>query len=288
MTRGNDANPRPLSPSNSVMQFASARFPAPIVRSRAIGEFVMTETRYAAGASLTTHWHERACLVVVMRGSFEERYESRKRDGAPGMLIVRPEGERHSDFFGGDGGSCLNVELSPAWLARVRDFAPALAESAALSGGEFAILGRRLQQELAHADDASPLAVESLVLNILADSVRMNARTAAAPPAWLERARELIHDDPSAHMTLGELAAVAGVHPVHLAATFRRFFGQTVSAYVRALRIELACRALTGSDTPLADVALVAGFADQSHFCRVFRRALRMTPAEFRAAARVH
>jgi AraC family transcriptional regulator len=270
------------------MQFASARFPAPIVRSRAIGEFVMTETRYVAGAALPTHWHERACLVVVMRGSFNERFESRKRAGEPGMLIVRPEGERHSDLFGRDGGRCLNVELSPAWLARVRECAPVLAGSVALTGGEFALLGRRLQQELAHVDDASPLAVESLVLAILADAVRMNTRIAGAPPAWLERARELVHDDPSAHITLAGLAAVVGVHPVHLAATFRRFFGQTVSTYVRALRIEQACRALIGSDVPLADVALAAGFSDQSHFCRLFRRALHTTPAEFRAAARVH
>jgi AraC family transcriptional regulator len=270
------------------MQFAAARFPAPIVRSRAIGEFVMTETRYAAGAVLPTHSHEQACLVVVLRGSFDERFESRGREGEPGMLIVRPEGERHSDAFGGDGGRCLNVEMAPAWLARVRAASPVLAESAALTGGTFPLLGRRLQEELAHADDASPLAIESLVLAILADGVRATKRAASAPPVWLDRARELIHADPAAHITLADLGAAVGVHPVHLATTFRRFFGQTVAAYARALRVEQACRALTSSDAPLADIALAAGFSDQSHFCRVFRRALRTTPTEFRAAAREH
>ncbi|MEA2336193.1 MAG: AraC family transcriptional regulator [Thermoanaerobaculia bacterium] len=268
------------------MQFASARFPAPIIRSRAVGDFVMTETRYGAGAMLPTHSHERACLVVVLRGTFDERYESRRRDGEPGIVIVRPEGEHHSDVFGDVGGRCLNVELAPAWLARVRDCSPALTASATLAGG--ALFGRRLQEELTHADDASPLAIESLVLAILADGVRASARSATAPPAWLHRVRESIHDDPTASITLANLAAEAGVHPVHLAMTFRRFFGRTVASYVRALRIELACRALTTSNAPLADVALNAGFSDQSHFGRIFRRTLGTTPAAFRAAAREH
>jgi len=265
------------------MQFASARFPAPIVRSSVVGDFVMTETRYAGGSTLPTHWHEQACLVVVLDGTFDERYESGSRPGEPGMVIMRPEGERHSDRFGSDGGRCLNVELSPAWLAHARACAPAIAVSAAFRGGVFPLLGRRLQQELAHVDDASPLAVESLVLAILAGGVR--ASKGVTPPAWLERVRERIHDALPASATLAELAAVAGVHPVHLAMTFRRFFGQTVGAYVRAQRIELACRALAHSDAPLADVALAAGFADQSHFGRVFRRALRTTPAVFRRQA---
>ena len=270
------------------MRFASARFPAAIVRSRAVGDFVMTETRYGGGAVLPTHWHEHACLVVVLQGTFDERCDVGHRTGEPGMLIVRPEAERHSDSFGGDGGRCLNIELMPDWLARVRGCAPALAASDAFTGGAFPLLGRRLREELAHPDDASPLAVESLVLSILADGMRESNRSVSSRPPWLDRARELIHEERSARITLGLLAAAVGVHPVHLAATFRRFFGQTVAAYVRQLRIEHACRALTSSDMPLADVALAAGFADQSHFCRLFKRAMRATPAEYRAATRAH
>jgi AraC family transcriptional regulator len=84
-------------------------------------------------------------------------------------------------------------------------------------------------------------------------------------------------------LTLQELASDAEVHPVHLAATFRRFFGTTVAAYIRQLRIEYACRELARPDAPLAEIALAAGFADQSHFGRTFKRVMRVTPAEYRS-----
>jgi len=47
-----------------------------------------------------------------------------------------------------------------------------------------------------------------------------------------------------------------------------------------------ACQELTAGDAPLAEVALRAGFADQSHFTREFRRHVGVTPAAFRRSAR--
>jgi AraC family transcriptional regulator len=76
------------------------------------------------------------------------------------------------------------------------------------------------------------------------------------------------------------------VHPVTLARAFRRSFGCTVGEYLRRLRIERATEQLAGGDTPLAEIALAAGFADQSHFSNVFRRRTGMSPSAFRRAAR--
>jgi YesN/AraC family two-component response regulator len=57
---------------------------------------------------------------------------------------------------------------------------------------------------------------------------------------------------------------------------------QTVGEYLNALRIRRACRELADAGTRLADVALRAGFSDQSHFTRAFKRATGMTPGAFR------
>lgn len=263
-----------------MIRFSPARFPAPIVRTRPIGDFVVTETRYGADAALATHAHEYACLVFVLQGTFAERFDSRQRVAEPGMVIVRPEGEPHSDRFDAAGGRCLNVELPPRWLARVREQAHAADRSAAFTGDAFPLLGRRLHEELAHGDDVSPLAVESLLLALFTEGARSERRSTA--PAWLVRAKELIHERVATRLTLEELADEVGVHPVHLAMTFRRVFGITVAAYIRQLRVEQACRALRDSDAPLADVALAAGFADQSHFGRTFKRLMRVTPSAYR------
>ena len=134
-------------------------------------------------------------------------------------------------------------------------------------------------------DDLSTLAVESVVLAALTDATRMARRTAPPAPRWLVRAREMIQTSAD-HLSLADIARTVGVHPVHLAQTFRRVFGQTVAGYVRHLRIEQACSRLSATDAPLAEIALAAGFFDQSHFCRAFRRAMRMTPREYRIATR--
>lgn len=270
--------------SAPVLHFSRNHFPASIIRTRAVADFIVTETRYRAHASLPRHAHEYACVVLVLRGSFQERFDSQERMGEPGMVIVRPAGEPHSDRYMRAGGRCLNIELSPRWVAHARGELPVLDRSVAFRSGMSAMFGHRLHEELTHPDEVSPLAIESLTMSILVDSARAERQSTSRGPWWLQRVKEKIQDHFSARVTLEDLASEAGVHPVHLATTFRRFCGITVASYLRQLRIEYACRELMGSDAPLADIALAAGFADQSHFGRVFKHATGMTPAEYRAA----
>jgi AraC family transcriptional regulator len=79
------------------------------------------------------------------------------------------------------------------------------------------------------------------------------------------------------------MAAAAGVHPVHLAREFRRFERCTVGEYIRRLRIERACNELSNSNDSIAAIASGTGFYDQSHFGRIFKRVVGMTPIEYRA-----
>jgi AraC family transcriptional regulator len=73
---------------------------------------------------------------------------------------------------------------------------------------------------------------------------------------------------------------------VTLARGFRKAYGCSVGAYLRWLRIVHAARRLAESDEPLAEIALEAGFADQSHFSNVFRRETGLSPSVFRREAR--
>jgi AraC family transcriptional regulator len=81
---------------------------------------------------------------------------------------------------------------------------------------------------------------------------------------------------------LETLARVAGVHRVHVARAFRDHLGCTVGDYVRRLRVQRACELLTATSLSLPDVAVRAGFFDQSHMTRVVKRFLGTTPAALR------
>jgi AraC family transcriptional regulator len=76
------------------------------------------------------------------------------------------------------------------------------------------------------------------------------------------------------------------VHPVHLARTFRRYYHCSPGEYVRRLRLESATRELCASDASLIEIALAAGYCDQSHFSKSFKRHTGMSPARFRASCR--
>jgi AraC family transcriptional regulator len=79
---------------------------------------------------------------------------------------------------------------------------------------------------------------------------------------------------------------MVGVHRVHLARRFRQHFGCSTTEYLRHLRVRAAAAALASTETPLATVALDAGFADQSHLCRTFKGETGLTPGAFRALTR--
>jgi AraC family transcriptional regulator len=132
-------------------------------------------------------------------------------------------------------------------------------------------------------DAASPLVIEGLVLELLAEASRKSLRRPDRQlPQWLYQAKELLHERFSESLTLSSISKALGIHPVHLSREFHKQFGSTIGEYLRQLRIEYACRQISTSNTPLARIALAAGFWDQSHLGRVFKERFGMTPSEYR------
>jgi AraC family transcriptional regulator len=79
-------------------------------------------------------------------------------------------------------------------------------------------------------------------------------------------------------------AQEAGVHPVHLTRAFCKFEKRTPGEYLRQLQLRAACDLLRNPEWPVANIAAECGFADQSHFTRMFRRMAATTPQRFRDA----
>src|SRR4029077_15444706 len=105
------------------------------------------------------------------------------------------------------------------------------------------------------------------------------------PPSWLDQAVELLHDRYVEDLTIAAVANGVGIHPVHLARSFRRHFGCSPGEFTRFCRLERAARMLTRSDRPLSEIALESGFGDQSQFTRAFARDLGIAPGEYRREA---
>jgi AraC family transcriptional regulator len=250
---------------------------------REVAGVVFAESIYREEPRIPKHQHANAFFNLVLEGTYTEVCGTRTRTRGPSTLALHPSGEVHADHWHGLGGRVFHVEIPPARLEQLRAYSPVLDSPRDFQGGLPVWLATRLYQEHLRNDGVSPLAMEGLVLEALAECSRCHAGDLErTPPRWLRQVRELLQARFAEHLRHGELAAAVGVHPVHLARVFRRHCGCTPGDYVRKLRVDFAARQLIASEEPLAGIAFAAGFSDQSHFTRTFKRQTGMTPAAFR------
>jgi len=154
------------------------------------------------------------------------------------------------------------------------------------------ILGRMraLQSELDNPGLLGRFYIESLGCEIATRLVRRHAVKPVAlqrgglPPRKLRMVKEYIAANLSNEITLCDLAAIAGVSNAHFCRAFRRSVGLPSHRYILRQRVELAKRMLVETEMPIAEIALGAGFGDQSHLTKHFRCFVGTTPWRFRSA----
>jgi AraC family transcriptional regulator len=255
------------------------------LRAAEVRGYKVIDARFPADLRIPMHTHETACVTVVVEGEFNERLLRRDRVCARGTVLAKPPLEPHDDAFGRLGSRQLIVEVQPATLEATFAHAQPWDTIVHTRAAETEVLARSLLRELVIADAVSHLAIEGFTLELLACVWRVhNTRAQRRPPAWLLRTRELLSDQFRIALTVAQVAAEAGVHPTHLAREFRSHFGESVGLYVRRLRVEWSKTELLTSTDSLACIAARAGFSDQAHFTRWFKRQTGVTPHRYRSA----
>lgn len=254
-----------------------------VVRRRDIAGFSLTEAVYAEGTLLSRHCHAHCYLTLVLSGTYTERQSQHEFTWGEGALHLLPAGERHENEFE-TAVRLLRVEIEPAaihgWGAEHARF---LSEPREIIGPVAAWLANRITREFLAQDDAAELAMEGVLLEMLAESGRASdAARGAGAQGWLRRVREVLQDSYFETPGLAALAGIAGVHPVHLSREFHKHYGMTIGEFVRTRRVQRASELLSKSHMSLAEIASACGFSDQSHFCALFKKHSGMTPARFR------
>lgn len=251
---------------------------------------LVTWVRFPPLARLPLHTHERATIAVILNGSFDGLMRHTSRPCPPSTFITEPPGEPHGNLFERAGADVLTVQPDPGRRDLLEPFAGVLGEVNHMRDLGVASMARRAAGELRMPDTVTPFAVEGLVLELLALAARLRNTEAIGAergsPRWLSEARALLHDQYRQQLRLAEVAETVGVHPVHLARVFRLKYGTPVGAYLRALRLTWAAGRLADSEDAIAQIAHEAGFFDQSHFTRTFRRHFGLTPQAYRRAHR--
>ena len=247
--------------------------------------FRLQEARYPPDHRIPPHAHRRPQLCVVVDGGYVEEIGSSRLDVGLSSVLFHPAGAAHADRFSVEGARCLNVTLLPEEMGAGGRVVDRLDRSGRIRHGLPGWLASKLVAELELRDELSPVSVAGFVSAALCDLARGAAPALlqdADPPSWLEEVRRRLHEEFRTYPSLSELAEDAGVHRAHVARAFRRHFGCSVGEFVRRRRIQFACRQLRDPDRSLSAIAFGAGFADQSHFTRTFRKLVGTTPGRYR------
>jgi AraC family transcriptional regulator len=240
--------------------------------ARKAGGYIISRSTYSPSCALGTHAHAEDRVVLTLRGGFDAGYGSRTFALDRWRAIYRPARIEHRDAYEQET-VCLTIRLPAAERAGSEAFIVLDEELAGIAG--------RLAGELDASDSDTGLVIEALSAQIAA---RVQSRRDIGRPGcrWIREIRERVEDEYADPPTLAALAGAVGREASYVANAFKRTYGKSIGDYVREVRLWRTRKLVEDSSIPLAEVAQRGGFADQSHFARLFKRRFAMTPGEYR------
>ncbi len=133
--------------------------------------------------------------------------------------------------------------------------------------------------------ETAPIEQQTRLAALLAAVAELALHEAPRPPILtpaVARTRDALHERFAEEVPLEQLASLAGMSKCHLVHLFHKEVGLPPHAYQIQLRVARA-RVLVAAGVPLAEVATMTGFADQSHLTRLFKRVVGMPPGQYAA-----
>lgn len=223
-----------------------------------------------------THWH----LLQVESGEFEEAGSRHGFHVKAGQFRLSPGGLGHEIAVGNRPVACRNFHIQDrrlsARLSRLPGPAHHVVDASDL--GVFAPTSETAQ--------ATPLEGELALFALVAELANhLNGGRPTLRPPWLDEAHILVRETDN---RIAEIARQCRVSREHFARAFLTAYGCSPVEVRLTAAVQRAVTHLQTGDEPLAEVALSAGFYDQSHMSNAIRRKLGVTPSHLRRGARSH
>lgn len=252
-----------------------------VLDRKTIGSFVFVNHHYPKLTERAGHSHPWLHLTMVRQGHYCRKLGRRTDNYQAGSLTFLQTNDGHTDSYA-PGSKCLHVVI-PSEVERrlTRDFGiqGTVGQISPSLSARFSVA---LQREFRYADPQSPLIVEALLLDLVSRHLNCIRDRSSARPRWLGLLLDYLDETFEQEWSLKNIAAEMGVHPVYLCRTFSEHFHCTLGEYIRKQRVLRGWQLLGIGDGTLAEIASQSGFADQSHFTRVFKNQFGITPGESR------
>jgi len=224
-----------------------------------------------SGAVVPEHAHDWPLLSLFVIGGYANHTELGERFIAGPSAVFYAAGAAHRNLAGADGFEQIEIEFDPAWLGSRLPGAPVQAWLGGSGGAAAHALAVLCGRSLSEAVLRTALR-QFLDTTVATDDVRH--------PFWLDDVTRRLKGAPT--RKVADLAHEAGLHPSWLGTAYRRAAGEGLMDAAARFRVEHATRLLRETDSAFSDIAADAGFCDQSHMIRSFRRVLGRLPSAVR------
>lgn len=256
------------------------------MRSVSTQHFALSERYYGSHMESPLHVHAKSYVIITLNGRYFSTFDTRTEEYKPWTVTYLRAGASHTSRYAVSGARVLYVELPMEALKDVWQISPSHLNHFSLQGGVIDWTARQLYNEFNAFDAFSAVVIDGYIVQLLAHLLRRRESRPHSLPTWLGNADELIRNRFTEPLALDGIAKSVQVHPVHLAREYRRHYSCTIGEQIRRLRIEYACEQLSSTNRCLSDIALSAGFSDQSHFTVSFKQYIGTAPSQYRKAAK--
>jgi AraC-like DNA-binding protein len=240
---------------------------------------------YLSTCAFEPHRHDTYAVGITTAGVQTFRYRGARRIGLPGQLHILHPDETHDGAAGTDDGFGYRIlYIAPDLIRHAvggADHLPFVADPVQAPTPTT----RRLASLLDAIDEPiTDLARVEIVATVADTLSSLSGRADHGGARIDDRAVELVRDYLTAHAheqtPASTLEQIAGTDRFTITRHFRRAYGTSPDRF-RAMRRLALARTAIERGRPLAQAAVEAGFADQSHMTRQFKRAYGLTPARW-------
>lgn len=238
----------------------------------------VTSTSYTAGCIFTPHRDSLSRITLTLAGAVAEDVADTAVTVTPGDILLKSSHILHENRYSATGAKHVTIEALPATGSPDEINLTDIIDDI----GWQRLQGTTAIQYTALLLDASLHGSGNMLhatINDICTSTQTNKRRPIAP-SWLKLLKSEVQESGFICGDLSLYAEAAGVHPVHVSRLFRQCFGMSITLFAQCHAVKRALQ-LMGTQLSLADIAATAGFYDQSHMGRVFRRCTGFTPGEY-------
>jgi AraC family transcriptional regulator len=246
-----------------------------------INGIVLTKSNYEIKTSLPLHYHQNPYFCYVLNGSYSEHSTKKHLACSAGDIIFHPFETKHYNDFNENNSCCFNLELSASWAERIFESKLNLGAIIKTNKPEIQKLFIKIYREFNDYDLLSPLMIEGIMIQALITFSR-SSHPILSNSYHIRKVKKYIDELYFTNPGLSELAGISKTSPEHLVRGFKKSFNRTIGEYMREVKVSHACNKLKNSSQSLIEIALETGFCDQSHFTRVFKKLIGVTPLEYR------